>query len=106
MELIPLEPIDAHVFRATLDGYRVTFRQHYQTWAGRWYLDVTCAEVGLDSRGFALVTGRDILANRTLGRMGRLFLLDTAGDEDPTYEGLGTRWVLLYQTRSEVDASA
>ena len=32
---------------------------------------------------------------------GNLFLIDTQGSEDPSYSGLGSRWLLLYLTADE-----
>jgi hypothetical protein len=51
----------------------------------------------------ALVIGGVAARNRVrvvidayLGFIGDLSWLDTQGDEDPTYDGLGSRWQLVY----------
>ncbi len=36
------------------------------------------------------------------GFQGNLYIVDTQGTEDPIYTGLGSRWVLVYLTASEV----
>lgn len=103
--IIPIEPIPAKRFRTTLEGYDVVIRYRWQTWIGQWYIDADCEDLNIHTHGFALVTGRDCIANRSLKQLGTLVLVDLQGDEDPDFDGLGTRWVLMYYTRAEVDAA-
>ncbi|NBW08590.1 MAG: hypothetical protein EBR82_11255 [Caulobacteraceae bacterium] len=37
-----------------------------------------------------------VVIDAYLGFIGDLSWLDTEGDEDPTYDGLGSRWQLVY----------
>jgi hypothetical protein len=39
-----------------------------------------------------------------LGFSGDLVFVDTLGDQDPTYDGLGARYALIYLRPSEVGA--
>lgn len=102
MKVIPIEAVPSRTYRATLDGYKVQFRIKWQTLSTSWFIDLDCEAVGLASHGFSLVTGRDMIANRTKGDMGALVLVDAQGDEDPTFDGLGVRWLLVYVTRDEL----
>lgn len=104
--IIPIEALPVHRFRVTLDGLNVVIRYRWQTWSEKWFIDVDCDEAGVHSHGFALVTGRNMLANRSLSQLGGLSLIDAQGDEDPDYDGLGVRWLLLYATRAEIDAAS
>lgn len=102
--VIPIEAVPVHRFRTTLEGLSVAIMYRWQTWSRQWYIDVDCDDAGVHSHGLALVTDRDILANRSVGKLGMLTLVDLQGTDDPDYDGLGVRWVLLYVTRDELDA--
>lgn len=43
-----------------------------------------------------------LLASRYLGYKGDFVFLDTQGDQEPHYTGLGSRWFLVYLTEAEV----
>lgn len=50
-----------------------------------------------------LCTDRTKLVRQSyLGMVGDLAFMDTQGREDPLYEGLGTRWVLMYLEASDL----
>ena len=104
MQIIPLIPSPNRVIRADLDGYTVSIDLHWQTKAQQWFIDLNCDQVGLHYNGFALVTGTDMLKSRTTLLLGALILIDSEGNSDPDFDGLGTRWILIYLSRSEVDA--
>ena len=91
---IPLDPIPAQRFSVTLDNRECAFHLY---WRGRrLYCD-------MDVAGKRVETGsicRDrlhLLQSPTGLFSGRLFFTDTRGKEDPRWDGLGTRWLLLCQ---------
>lgn len=100
-------PIDAQKpsqrKRITVDGHKLEYHVRWQQTPSRWFISLDCDAVGLHSKGLGLVTGMDLLANRTQEQLGILMLLDLQGDEDPDFDGLGVRWKLAYATRSEVE---
>lgn len=92
-QLIPLEPVASQTVTTTLGGQRVR-------------LDVYQKAFGLFVNVYAndvLVIGGVIARNLTrvvrstyLGFAGDFFFYDTQGELDPYYDGLGSRYVLLY----------
>ena len=45
-----------------------------------------------------------LLSGQYWGFQGDFLFIDTEGDEDPQYAGLGTRWQLVYYTAADVAA--
>lgn len=105
MNLVPLTSEPCYVVTPTLDGYAVRIRVKRNYISNQWFIDVDCAELALSYKGFALVTGNNILHGRGVPELGALILFDLLGDEDPAVDGtgLGDRWKLYYLTRAEVD---
>lgn len=100
MMLIPILPIPAQVFNVTL-GSQVCQISIYQKSTGL-FLDlsvnsnvvITC-QLGLN---------RVLLVRQTyLGFIGDLSFIDTQGLDDPTYLGLGARFILVYLTPGDVE---
>lgn len=47
---------------------------------------------------------RSAYLNANVGFSGDFVFFDTAGDSDPTYDGLGTRFQLFYVTQAELES--
>jgi len=97
MLIIPTEPNPGYTFRTRLNDQDVGLRI-YQKSTGL-YIDVILDTV-------AIVTGV-LCRNRVitirqeyLGFEGDLVFVDTQGNEDPYYTGLGERFKLVYSPRS------
>lgn len=98
MLTIPTQAVPAQSFDVKLGGQSctITIRQKAQGM----FLD-------LKADGVQVVSGI-ICRNRTrivryayLGFKGDLCFIDTRGDADPQYSGLGDRWVLMYLAEGE-----
>jgi hypothetical protein len=46
-----------------------------------------------------------IIRNVYLGATGDFYFVDTRGDDDPDYTGLGDRFLLMFAERSELEAA-
>lgn len=104
MKRIPLRAdVPCYRFNSTLDGHVVFFRLKWNFISEQWFIDVDCEELGLSYKGFAFVTGNNILSGRGVSELGALVLIDLQGDADPDRDGLGDRWKLVYITRAEID---
>ena len=47
-------------------------------------------------------TGVSLVPTTYLGFLGQLLFVDTQGTSDPTYDGLGSRYQLLYATPADI----
>lgn len=84
----------------SLDGQVYRLRFVWNASIAGWFLTLTGISNGIVIN-LALVCGRELLApfgyRNTLGQ---LRLIDTSGrNQDPTFAGMGTRWVLEYTPR-------
>lgn len=103
MELIPIDKANSFKFRVEIAGELFSFRFYWSFAAVQWFVDMECETLGIVYKGFALVTGDDLLHGRGVREFGSLVLLDLQGNDDPEYEGLGERWKLYYLTAAERD---
>ena len=98
MLTVPLQPIPAQVCKVVLGGQNCQINV-YQKSQGLF------VDVAVDTTEIAAARiARDIdpIVSRTYsGFIGNLLFIDTQGNSDPTYAGLGSRFVLLYLTDAE-----
>ena len=97
VQTIPLRPVAAQEFNVVL-GQQACTLKIYQKSAGL-FMDVYLS-------GKPLIVGvlcRDrsrIIRSQYLGFAGDMYFVDTEGEQDPYYAGLGSRWVLMYEGES------
>lgn len=92
-QLIPLQAAPDQTLQAYLGSQNITLRL-YQRRYGFFvdlYKDNAILRRGLEAKNLV-----NIIRDAYLGVAGNLFFNDTQGNADPTYDGLGTRFVLLY----------
>ena len=93
-QAIPLRSVAAQEFNVVL-GQQACTLKIYQKSAGL-FMDVYLS-------GKPLIVGvlcRDrsrIIRSQYLGFAGDMYFVDTEGEADPYYAGLGSRWVLVYE---------
>ena len=61
------------------------------------YFDLLVADVAIVTGALALNLNK-LVRSAYLGFTGDLYFFDTAGTADPTYDGLGARYVLLWDS--------
>lgn len=101
---IPVNPNGAREFQfsVNLDGYQVTLSFRWNIVGLYWSWGFSCPELEDEMNGAALVTGINLLGSYAVRELGELWCVDLEGlEQDPNYDGLGTRWVLLYIERGE-----
>ncbi|UCL84493.1 hypothetical protein [Pseudomonas sp. HS-18] len=99
MQIIPLAAIASQTLKVVL-GQQNCVLNVYQKSTGM-YLDVTLE----GERILSGVLCRDrvrCVRQAYLGFMGDLSFMDTQGTEDASFQGLGTRWVLMYLEASDL----
>lgn len=99
MLVVPLQAIPSQSLKVVLGGQNCQLAV-YQKPQGL-FVDITADGV----TQITGVIGRDMVPLNCrasyLGFVGNLLFADTQGSNDPTYTGLGTRFVLLYLTAAE-----
>lgn len=96
---VPLQPVPAQVVRVILDRQDavITLRQL----STGLYMDL---QLGLtEIVGLVICQNLNrIVRNSYLGFSGDFFFYDTLGTSDPSFEGLGSRYQLVYISESEL----
>ena len=101
MQTIPLQAVPSQSINVTLNGQDCTIRVY--TLDTGLFLDLEASGVPIVSA--VICEDRTLLVRLAyLGFVGDLAFMDTQGTDDPLYSGLGSRWVLLYLTPSDLVA--
>lgn len=99
MDVVPVQAVPSQTVQATLGG-QVTQLKVYQT---RYGLFVDTYVDSILILGGAIGEDRNrIIRDAYLGFLGDLVFIDTQGTDDPTYDGLGSRYLLCYLTTSDL----
>ena len=98
MQSVPLQPVPSQSTKVVLGGKNCQILV-YQKPQGVF--------VDINADGSDIVTGviaRDavpLVCRHYVGFSGNLLFIDSQGSADPSYEGLGDRWTLVYLTAEE-----
>ena len=98
MQTVPLQPVPSQSTKVVLGGQNCQILI-YQKPQG-------CL-VDINADGVDIVVGiigRDavpLVCREYTGFIGNLLFIDTQGSDDPSYDGLGSRWSLVYLTAEE-----
>ena len=91
---IPLEPVPSQRLSVVIAGQNCLLSVYAKT--DSMYVDLTVNDVPV-LRTQAARNGIGLLfAARYFGFVGELVFIDQQGDEQPSFEGLNDRWLLLY----------
>lgn len=98
MQQIPLQPVPSQQLQIVLGGQNCQISIYLRAdWV---FVDVSANGVDIS----IAVLAHDavpLVPTTYLGFQGNLLFTDTQGDSDPTYDGLGSRYQLLYLTSEE-----
>jgi hypothetical protein len=98
MQTVPIQPVPSQSTKVVLGGQNCQILI-YQKSQGI-FVDVNADGVDI----VTAVIARDavpIVCREYAGFEGNLLFIDTQGNDDPFYEGLGSRWTLVYLTAAE-----
>ena len=98
MQSVPLQPVPSQSTKVILGGQNCQILI-YQKPQGC-FVDVSVNGVDVAVATIA----RDavpLISREYAGFIGNLIFIDTQGSDDPSYEGLGDRWTLVYLTAEE-----
>lgn len=103
MQTVPLSGVPSQNLRITLNGQACQISVYTETASG-----VQSLYIDLSVNNIAVLTGV-ICLDRVLivresyfGFLGDLSFVDTQGTSDPTYDGLGSRYQLVYYLPSDL----
>lgn len=86
-----------------LDGNTYKFRIRWNIYTAKWYLSTKGVSNDIEINGVALLVGKDLWGPYGERELGELRVIDNSGaNEDPTYDGIGTRWTLEYTPLSDL----
>ncbi len=87
----------------SLDGAVYKRRIHWNLTTEKWYMDIDGLNNSVSIKGIAVLPGKNLFdIGGYSGQLGELWLIDSANPdkpENPTYDDMGTRWVLEYTPR-------
>ena len=98
MQTVPLQPVPSQSTKVVLGGQNCQILI-YQKPQGC-FVDINADGVDI----VVGIIGRDavpLVCREYAGFIGNLIFIDTQGSDDPSYEGLGDRWTLVYLTAEE-----
>lgn len=101
MLVIPLQPVPSQTITVNLAGQACQINVYTLTTG--LYVDLLVNDA-LVIGGVIALNANVIVRSAYLGFIGDIAFLDTQGDTDPVYTGLGSRYILGYFSPSELPA--
>ena len=101
MQQIPLQPVPNQIVKTILENQNVQLFLYAK--AQGLFCDVNANGVDIVT-GVLCMDGVVIVCAQYNGFLGNLFFVDTQGSNDPTYDGLGGRYQLVFMTDVEYAA--
>jgi hypothetical protein len=98
MQSVPLQPVPSQSTKVVLGGQNCQILV-YQKPQGV-FVDINADGVDI-SVGTIARDAVPLISREYTGFIGNLIFIDTQGSDDPSYEGLGDRWTLVYLTAEE-----
>lgn len=114
MQEVPLSALESQTLQILLNGqqcalsvytktgYELTDAIELETVIQIIYFDLTVNGVDITNTQNCVNLARLLLNRQYLGVVGDFVFIDTQGNEDPQWEGLGTRWVLVYLDADDI----
>lgn len=99
MKIIPLKSVPKQTFQIVLSNQLTQFNIY--TTVGGLFIDVLVNNLPI-MYGTICQDRNLIVRDRYLGFSGDIMFFDTQGENDPTYDGLGSRYFLAYFTDDEL----
>lgn len=96
---IPLQAVPSQTFSVNLDGQDCQINLYSKF--GTLYTDVYVNNAVI-ILGVQCQNGNRIVRSQYLGFIGDLIFVDTQGEDNPTYDGLGSRYLLEYLTTDDL----
>jgi hypothetical protein len=95
---IPLTADYAYQFTMDLEGLSWNFKRiRWNDAYNAYFMDLEAITLPILIRGICLVGGSNILRPYAITELGKMHIVDTERQQqNPTFEGLGTRFKLIY----------
>lgn len=102
MQTVPLQPVPNQVEKIVLGGQNCQIRLNLR--GSTLFFDLNADGVDIVTTVIVRDLG-PLVCRQYAGFAGNLAFIDTQGNANPEYTGLGTRWQLVYLTDEEAAAS-
>lgn len=114
MQEVPLSALESQTLQILLNGqqcalsvytktgYELTDAIELETVIQIIYFDLTVNGVDITNTQNCVNLARLLLNRQYLDVVGDFVFIDTQGSEDPQWQGLGTRWVLVYLDADDI----
>lgn len=99
MQVVPLQPIANQSLQAQLNGQACTLTVYQSNYGLFVTVEIGTADIINNALGKNLVR---MVRDLYLGFSGDLVFYDTQGSSDPVYTGLGSRFVLVYLSPTDL----
>lgn len=103
MKNIPLAAVPAQTLNVILGNQNCQVKVYQKTTGV--YLDLAVNGTPITNTVRCVVSTRLLLDRGYTGFVGDIGFIDTQGSDDPTFTGLGTRWLLIYLEASDLAAN-
>ena len=103
MQIVPLQAVPSQTLNVNLNNQACTINVYQKSTS--LFIDLLVNDA-LIIGGVICLNAHLIVISAYLGFIGDLAFLDTQGSNDPTYDGLGARYVLAYLAPSDLMAGA
>ncbi len=98
MQTVPLQPVPSQSAQVVLGGQNCSITVYQKTQGC--FVDISVGGVDIVV-GILALDAVPLVCREYTGFIGNLLFIDTQGSDDPSYEGLGSRWNLVYLTAEE-----
>lgn len=92
--VIPLQAVASQMLNVSLDGVPCTFKVYQK--GVHLYMDITRNRVPIITGALCRDRSR-VIRCAYRGFTGDVYFVDSQGEQDPHYSGLGSRWVLMHE---------
>ena len=99
MQEVPLQPVPSQTLQTVLNGQQCALSVYVKSQCMFLDLALSGAPIIYAVQCKNLVS---LVPTSYLGFSGWLLFLDTQGNDDPQYSGLGDRWMLLYLDAEDI----
>jgi len=100
---IPLTPNPDYSFQIDIEDQTVELSIRWNLVDQCWYMDIFGVTFDLDLKGLKLVGGVNLLKPHAVLELGGLYILDAEEKaQDPDFDLIGDRYILIYVTKEEM----
>lgn len=108
MYIVPVTSYPDQIFNTVVDGQTVKLRFFWNVNSKAWYADISGVSFDLEVHGQRVCVNRPLLRGLAVREIGdflcidKAFTVDPTKAREPTREGFGTDWFIVYATKEDL----